>query len=464
MDLSTKSAFCFLLWSLLMIQWYFSFYYAYFSPTPFFQWSLALVVLGTSLLVSQQILTRYIKPNNKILFLSLFITLLVSHLRILYTHFVVDFQPHSYGKEHGFFLICLFVILGMSFVPEKKIQFPVWVSLFFYGLAGFSILLFKQFKMGAVFFALGSIFFYGSNFSIPLDKKGVWILYGISWMFLFFQLLLSYRQKKTEFGKIEIQNRPEHKKRLELINKIEEMYLWRSKSKKIGKRPFLNSYQKLTTSSPKETKELFLNGDLVGLMIYETDKKKLVIAFRGTNNPKEWVGNIAGASNVYSFTDKTYKHSEINKASKKLLPQITQFLQSNKNIKNIEIMGHSRGAVLAYYVYLQLKRQFTKIKYEIYLYAPPPFFFEPKQRTNITSQQQLKNIHVIFHKKDIMPKLHLLTPVGKGYLKNMNLQVFEDHKALQNLKTLKEDGELTSLPSPKFRLNYHDVIWYALGI
>ena len=143
MDISTKSAFCFLLWSLLLIQWYFSFYYAYFSSTPIFQWTLGFIVLTSSIFYSQQIFQQYINPTNKILWMSLFFTLLISHIRILYTHFVVDFKPYAYWKDHGVFLLCLCILLTLSFIPRKSLEFPVWVPFGFLFFTAVFILLKK---------------------------------------------------------------------------------------------------------------------------------------------------------------------------------------------------------------------------------------------------------------------------------------------------------------------------------
>lgn len=448
--------FCILVWSIVLLQLYFAFYYSSSLICIF----LGVVIVLFVIIWSKYVFQHKIKPANKILFSSLFTVLILSHLKIITTHFIWVFKPKKYIYQHGIFFVCLLIILLASFWKwEDSSMILKWSSLIAFVIT-FLLWQSSHTQLAMISFCFGVILVYSQP--VKLNASTASACLALSVIVGFLQMVCSFIKRQQELKSHlrplvlndQIQKHLEH---LRFINLVEELYLWKTKSSKLGKRPFLNTPKELVAKIKKYNPIFYPDEQTLVGLIMKKSSSKIIVAIRGTNNPWEWTGNVAGASHMYSKTDNALKHTEMNKASKIITAQILDTVKED-NITQICLTGHSRGSTLALYTYLQLKRIYPKIQFSLILYAPPPFFDE-------TLNIEKVSIEILWHEKDIMKLLHLLTPIGVGYFKNQPIYIFDkmDPRKPKQYHTLTKQGQ-TKPFVPSRLYNYHDLIWYILDL
>lgn len=267
-----------------------------------------------------------------------------------------------------------------------------------------------------------------------MATKYWYVFFILSLLFGTAQVVVQYQQRTSvERYANESQVSTEQQMFLKSINAVEEMYLLHEKiGKLLGGRPLITNdlveyycsnpvtpppfdalntiVQKIYGKNPTSTFQLL--GDIGYIACWNDGDVHIV--FRGTQHAWEWVGNLLGMSHTWSTTDQIGKHHQINSKAKTLQHEILTFLKV-LNFRQISIAGHSRGATLAYYLYLHLVRTYPKLTYKIFLFATPPLF-DPKQLSKAKENKNDLLLSNTFLAGDIMIYLNRISARMTSFL------------------------------------------------
>jgi hypothetical protein len=286
-----------------------------------------------------------------------------------------------------------------------------------------------------------------------LKKKGM--LWGVIVIFIPFFFLNSKRAREILVGRIKPVSSYTDKQLLYLycINLIEEVYLcqtrstkWERKQRPFLTHPFIQSEKQWETLISKDCAEKSIqqrhsvlrdvlqtvfsniekrektttilvnaqfihdkNFNVLGCMTVSRDGV-IYIFLRGTNNIMEWVGNIGGAVHTFSPTDLSTKHVEINSVAHLISDFLMSFVQKTQSKQKIIISGHSRGAILALYLALQMERIRPLPSYHLTLFAVPPLT-DIETYLSFLRSNTSNTVEVLLHKNDVLGWINELYPL-----------------------------------------------------
>lgn len=422
------------IWSGVLLQGYIAYYYpvtilhdmtnvAYVSNQVkflfVFQVFISLMLIFFTFLWSY----FYIVHSQKKI-LWLFIVLVICHIRFLFSNIFIQYRPVKYLRQYWSFIIAVLLLLVIYF-------YNINVS-YYWGIPLIITILFKVsiHKVLPFFIILLIADFYNRRFDI--SQKIAIISLVFSFICIIIQVLVYSHIRKILYQPIIIQkvNFSKYMNYLMMLNIIQECYLLQSAPHEISrKRPIitptfikyfrsglhtlndfyndshnllLDAFQSLSINV-KSIKSIYDRGTILGCIIFYNDNSACIV-IRGTSNLTQWIGNIAGATHVYSPTDKGYKHVQINQTVHRIMKQVIESI--DPSINNLVLVGHSRGSTISLYLSFQLTRLLPMCNIKLYLFAPPPLI-DPRLKPPRNVQ-----VETIFHPEDILYEGHKLVPIG----------------------------------------------------
>lgn len=330
-------------------------------------------------------------------------------------------------------------------------------------------------------------------------RKKIGLLWGAVVVAVLSLLVYSTRARQILIGPIERVSSYTPKQLLYLycINLIEEIYLCQTHSMKWERkqRPFLSHrfiknqdqweilISKDTANIQKRNKVLL---DILQAMFSDTDKEKMIkivdaclihdrnfnvlgcatisennvvfIFLRGTNNIWEWAGNIGGAVHTFSPTDLSTKHVEINAVAHSMYDFLFSFLSKSREKTKIVISGHSRGAIIALYLALQMMRRDPKPSYHLALFAVPPLTDIETYLSFIRSSKNM--VEVLLHQNDVLGWVNELYPLLTSFCPSYGHQAQVSNYILRSeKKNVPSKNRLAFIRfDPQFKIEQRDAI------
>ena len=181
-----------------------------------------------------------------------------------------------------------------------------------------------------------------------------------------------------------------------------------------------------------------------GFILKELDKN--TIAFKGTDDPTDWILNIQFTKTSISWLNKYHPipkgHKGFTNAYKAIRNHI---LSSDRNYKNtIYVTGHSLGAAIATLAALDLKNFFPEKTVIVYTFASPRM--GDRKFAEIFNSEINNKTQRVYIKGDLVPETPFTTNGPDSYkhvdkkvqLQNDDLNVLAKHRIRNIINTIYE--------------------------